>query len=464
MNKKIFSYAVLASSLLLILGAAACSRGGSGGSGGKVTLDQTTPITLEYVRLFDDSTALDEIIASYQEKHPNIKIVVRKVNLPAGETIYDYQQDIIKQIADGAGPDIFMIHNDWLPYQVNQISPMPSGLMTLEDYQARFPQVVVDDFVTNNQIYAVPYYIDNLMLYYNIDMFTAAKVKKAPRTWQELVEIVPKLTKKDANGNIIQSALPFGVADGIPRFAEILANLIMQYGGEMTSSDRTKATFDLPVPNSNPPVYPGSEALKFYTSFADPQSPLYTYTDAKNPDGTRKLPEDVQAFMEHKAAMFIGYSYQVEYIKKFMTTRLNFETAPLPQLRLENPIVVANYWGETVSKTSKHPNEAWDFIKYVVTKSSNLNKLFSATHHVPATKESVDTYKGRQYYGPVAEQLQLCASWYRQNSSDIEKIFTEMVNNVLHNRMAAEVAVSAAIRDINDLSSYRARTSPVPQR
>lgn len=442
---KLVPYLSFALISVLVLTAAGCA---SRSTGSQVRIDTTTPIVLQYDRLFDESTALDEIVQRYKEDHPNITVVVRKINLKPGETIYDYQKDLIKQIADGNGPDMFMIHNDWLPYTKNLISPMPSEMMSTQAYSDTFYPVATSDFVDANTIYAAPYYIDNLMLFYNTSIFDEAGIRRPPQTWQELVDLVPKLTKYGSGDTIKQSAIPLGVADSIPRFAEILAALIMQYGGEMTTTDHTKATFDLPAPGSDPPYFSGREALKFYTDFANPKSAVYTYTDAKNSDGSLKFPIDVQAFMDGKAAMMIGYAYQVANIKKF-APNLIFETAPLPQLRPGEPLTVANYWGEAVSKNSKHPNEAWDFINFVI---KNQYGYSWATQRVPAIKSARDSYVDRQYYGPVAQQAENSRSWYRHNSPAVEEIFGRMVNSVIHNGVPVSTAIDTAARDINQLA------------
>ena len=450
MMNNLQKYIFLSLAIVVILGAASCSR--TTDRGERVDIDKTTEIVLTYDRIFDDKDVLDEIIKNYEEEHPNITIVVRKVNLLPDETIYDYQQDLIKQIADGAGPDIFMIHDDWLPYHLNHISPMPSGLKTTKEYVSEFPQVVVDDFVDGNKIYAVPYYIDNLILFYNTTIFDEARVRTPPRTWQEVSDLVPQLTQYGSGDTIKQSALPFGVADGIPRFADILATLMMQYGVEMTTADRTKATFDLAAPN-NPSYFGGKEALDFYTSFANPNKSTYTYTDAytgavdEQGKPIRVFYSDLQAFMEGKAAMFIGYAHNIDYIRQF-APGLRFDTALLPQLRLENPIVIANYWGETVSKTSAHPNEAWDFINYV-SKYSNLYAYTSK--RVPAIESAHELYTYRQYYGPVAQQISFSKSWYRKNTSKIEDIFAQMINNVLHNGVLSVTAIRTATEAVNTL-------------
>jgi ABC-type glycerol-3-phosphate transport system substrate-binding protein len=242
--------------------------------------------------------------------------------------------------------------------------------------------------------------------------------------------------------------LPFGAnTNSIPRAAEILANLMMQYGAEMTTPDHTQATFNLPEPNTNPPNFSAAEALDLYTSFANPNKANYTYSDKKDANGNRLFPMDIQSFMEGKSAMFIGYSYHIEYIKK-TTPSLRFETSLLPQLRPENPVVLANYWGETVSKNCQYPNEAWDFIKFV---TNNLPYYTNATQRIPALKAKLENYTGRQYYGPVVAQVDFSQSWYRKNTLKVEEIFSTMIDNVLGYNIPATTAVEVAARDINNL-------------
>ncbi|HAR54815.1 TPA: hypothetical protein DCR79_00775 [Patescibacteria group bacterium] len=457
--KKSIQYLSLFLSISLLLGAAACRPLGPSNNTDKGQSTFSFPkedITLTYYRLWDEDDALDDTISSYKQLHKNITISVRKIAIPENKTIYDYQSDLIKQIADGEGPDMFMIHNDWLPYQINQIFPVPSSVMAVDTYEQKYPQVIVDDFVANNKIYAIPFYVDNLMLFYNVDLFSDARIpreKTPPKTWSDVIDIVPKLTKLDTDGSIKQAGITLGTDDKfIPRFAEIMAALIIQYGGEMTSTDHTKATFNLPV-NADKPYYPGENALKFYTDFANPSSPLYTYSDATYADEeeTKKFPGDIQAFMEGKAAMFIGYSYNVENIKKFTGRSFSFATANLPQLRLETPATIANYWGETVSKNSKYPQVAWDFLKYASQKQQ-LRSYLNNTGRVSSLEDSLDTYAGKLYLAPVANQIKYSQSWYRSNTSEVEKIFAKMVNNVLHNSIPYKTAIELAATAINNLT------------
>lgn len=450
--KKFTKYFLLLLTAGLILSAARCGRSSTPSEEPTAPVTITKePITLEYWRLWDDSSLFDEFIKEYQSEHPNISIEVKKIEIKPGYDVYAYQRDIIKLIADGAGPDMFMIHNTWLPYQINQIQELPAGLMTTKQYKDIFPDVVQQDFIDNNKVYALPFGIDNLMLYYNTDIFSEKKIKTPPRTLQELVDLVPKLTERDSRGRIIRSAIPLGGAEGIPRASDILSAFMMQYGVEMTSADHSTATFNLPTPNSNPPFFGGQEALAYYTQFANPASAVYTYTDAKDSAGNRVFPSDVQAFMEGKAAMMINYSYQVANIRQF-APKLRFDTTTLPQRQLQDPVTTANYWGETVSKTSKHPNEAWDFIRFMSQRSVQ-SRFTKAAGYVSARKDLSDSMSGRRYYGAVASQIPYTKTWYRKNTPEIEAIFAQMINNVVKDKLSPSVAIDTAVRDINALTS-----------
>ena len=407
------------------------------------------PVTLEYWRLWDDSTVMDDFIDEYTRSHKNVTIEVKKYALDKDTTVYDYQAEIIKLIADGKGPDLFMIGNTWLPYQINQIAPMPESSMSVKDYRNIFPEVVQDDFISNNRIYAVPFFIDNLMLFYNTDIFSKNKIKQPPRTLRELAELSAKLTKVDG-GQVVQAGLVMGGNnEGITRAADILAALMMQYGAEMTSPDRSEPTFNLPSPNTNPPIFGAEEALTYYTQFANPASPYYTFTDNKTAGGTRLFPVDIQAFTEGKAAMMIGYSYQVNNIRQFNPS-LRFDTALLPQNQPQNPVTIAGYWAETVSKNSKYPNLAWDFLKFMSDK--RRQKAYAKkTGQVPAHVDLHDSYKSARYYGPVAEQVSYSKSWYHQNTLEVEAVFSRMIDNVLKFNIAPKVAIDTAVSELKRL-------------
>ena len=100
--KHFVKYLALTLSISLLLSAVSCRPSSSNNTtntttGGKVVFPKED-ISLTYYRLWDDDSALDEAIKAYQQLHKNITITVRKISIPEDKTIYDYQNDVIKQI------------------------------------------------------------------------------------------------------------------------------------------------------------------------------------------------------------------------------------------------------------------------------------------------------------------------------------------------------------------------------
>lgn len=405
-------------------------------------------IVLTYYRWQDDNNALKELAKSYSEEHPNITIVVRNVEefneSDRLDPRYNYRDYIVEQIANKKGPDMFSISNEWLPYMNKQIYPMPDRFMDINEYEDKFTSVVVDDFTLNREIYAIPHSMDNLILFYNPEIMRQAGIFTRPKTWQEVASMVPKLTRTSISGDLISSAINLGLDhNSIPRFAEIVATLIMQNGGTMLSPDNTKATFNLPLPGTNPPFYPAQEAVSLYTSFADRTSVNFTYANEINSDGTRKFPSDVQAFGEGKMAMLVHYGYIGNSLEKFYPN-LDFKVDLLPQIKASDPVTLAKYWGETVSKDSKYPEVAWDFINFVA-KEKNVRFLLDANNRIPADQDLWIKY-ANSFYKPIVQQVKFATSWYREYPENVTDIFAEMINNVLKHGVSPSITVEAAVQ------------------
>lgn len=408
----------------------------------------TEEIVLTYYRWQDDGGALKEIAKRYNDKHSNITIVVRNVDefnkSSRLDPRYDYRDYIVEEIANGKGPDIFSISNEWLPYMNKQIYPMPDKFMDINEYENSFTYMAINDFTLNREIYAVPYATDNLILFYNPQIMRQASISNTPKTWQEVANMVPKLTRTSISGDLVSSAINLGLDhNSIPRFAEIVATLIMQNGGVMLSSDNTRATFNLALPGTNPPFYPAQEAVRLYTSFADRTSANFTYTNDVNSDGTRKFPSDVQAFGEGKMAMLIHYGYIGDWLTQFYPN-LDFKVALLPQVKASAPVTISKYWGETVSKDSKYPEIAWDFINFA-SQENNVKFLADATNRIPANQNLWSNYSN-DFYKPIVTQAKFAKSWYRFDPENVTEIFAEMINNILQHGLSPAIAIEAAVQ------------------
>jgi len=159
--------------------------------------------------LWDESELMNSYISEFRKQYSNIKIDYRKL------TPQEYETELVNALAENRGPDIFAMHHTWYSKHKNKLAPMPEEIMTLKEYKDRFVDLVYEDFVFEDKVYGFPLYTDTLALFYNKDAFNDAGITNPPATWQELQQIVPRLTKIDQFGNFIQSGIALGTGDNI---------------------------------------------------------------------------------------------------------------------------------------------------------------------------------------------------------------------------------------------------------
>ncbi len=392
--------------------------------------------------VFDDPATLNASMNAFQKAHKNIRVTY-KVFKPQ-----DYEQAVLNALAAGTGPDVWMIHNTWLPKHIDKLVPLPETapgqkgpLMTLRQFQDVFVDVAAHDLVSDNKIFGMPLYVDTLALYYNKDMFASAGIAKPPKLWADFMDDVKKITTYDARRNITRSAAALGTARNINRSSDILMMLMLQSGVRMTDTDQTQATFSRSVDGT--PV--GETALRFYTDFANPQREVYTWNDTMN--------YSFDAFASGKTAMMVNYAHQIDALRT-AAPRLNWTVAPIPQASAADVRTYANYWPLVVSAKTKFPNEAWQFVHYMTAGDGNLAYL-NAAHRPSARHDLIDQQKTDPDMGVFAEQALAARSWLQIDAAAIETIFADMIDNVNLGKQTIADALRSAEAKISVMMSSR---------
>ncbi|MEK7121540.1 MAG: sugar ABC transporter substrate-binding protein, partial [Patescibacteria group bacterium] len=408
-TNKIFYILVGSITIAVLLTVVLILRGIGGGT--------TQSATLEFWGVFDDRSAFDKVIADFQSQNSGIKVLYRQFSYE------EYERSLIDALAAGTGPDIVMIHNTWLPKHGDKLKFLPATipglkqpLLTIQDYRTNFVDVAFNDFVFNNQIYALPLYVDTLALFYNKDILNSAGISRPPQDWDEFNSDVETITRLDGSGQIIQSAAAIGTARNINRSTDLLSALMIQTGVRMTDADNTGASFASRI--SDTPV--GELALKYYTDFANPSVRTYTWNDDQY--------YSVDAFTAGKTAMMFNYSHQAGVLKN-KSSRLNFGVAPMPQVSSTDVKNYANYWGIGVTAGSKFQNESWKFAAYLASKEGAQSYL-SATLRPSARRDLIELQRNDLDLGVFAVQALSARSWYQIDNTAIETIFADMIDDV----------------------------------
>lgn len=456
MLKKIFILLVL---IVLTTTGLSCTPGGK--------TNQQPEITLTMWELFDNQEVWAPIIKDFQLDNPGVKINFVKKDYS------EYEDKTVDALASGEGPDIWMIKNDSVYKHYKKLVPMPDGLMAEstqntqvktneEIYKQTYAPIAAEDNIIDGKIYGIPMFIDTLALIYNTTIFQderraledAKKVASndqllliPPLTWEDIIAYTKLLTKKDGT-NITRAGIALGGANNIPNATDILYALMLQNGTKMVSDDKKSAAFNLSqTKTTGEPVYPGTQALEFYTSFSNPSKETYSWNNS--------MPNAYDAFKQSKLAMMIGYAYQVNQLKQDVPT-LSFNVAPLPQIKGVNvPVDYASYWTQTVTKNCKNPDTAWRFIKYAASKGlTNYTNTTKLPSPLKANDSIVPKTTERNINNALTFSFQVNSAkdWFKgRYPRKVDQTFFDLINNVTVYSQPSQTSIDAAATHVTQL-------------
>jgi len=326
--------------------------------------------------------------------------------------------------------------------------------LNLRQLKDRFLPVVETDVVrdvadaTTRQvkptILGLPLSVDILAMFYNKDLLAQNKIVSPPVRWDEFQNDAKAITRLDQADNIVQSGAALGAAKNISRAPDLVALLMMQNGAVMSTANGA-AAFDKTPENFSGPVPPGIGALRFYTDFARSNKEVYSWNESQ--------PDSLDAFAAGKVGFYFGYAYHLPMLKA-KAPKLNFDIAPHPQLDPEHPVSFANYWIDTVSKRTKYPNEAWDFLIFA-TGQDQVKTYLDSTRKPTALRVLVKTQLDDLELGAFAQGLINAQSWYRgKDSAAMDGILRDMITEAITNaavdeEKAFEDALKRAVNKVN---------------
>ena len=390
-------------------------------------------ITLEMWGVNDKPEVFQPLITTYQQMHPNLIISYTQ------KDALTYSEELLKAFADNKAPDIFILPGNWLPAFRNKIEPL--DLQQDKEYNLRlinetYPQIILDDLVENNSLLGIPLSIDTLALYYNKDIFDYYKIPLPPSNWTDLINLISTLRKINPQGQITRAALALGTNDNITWSTDILSAFMVQFGQPLADKQQLKIKFDETIERTR--IIPGREALVFYTQFSDPKSSAYTWTNT--------FPNSLIAFSQGKAALMIGYRQAQEYLQE-KTPDLRYGVANLPVLPGGQGIYYGKTMNAVVSNRSSHPQEAWNFLKYLATKNAAQYYL-SQTDNPPARRDLIDPTLRDAKIGIFASQILNSRSWYQFDYQIVDTILGKMINDVILGNIDPEQAVANAANSL----------------
>lgn len=266
---------------------------------------------------------IDGYAAEFNKAYPQYKIVP----IYAGT----YQETIVKALTahkSGKAPatSVLLSTDMFTLIDEDAIAPIDDFIKTEEDkaWLKGFYPAFMANSQTGGKTWGVPFQRSTVVMYYNKDAFKEAGLdpNKAPQNWAELKEAAHKLTKKDANDNVMQ----YGIQIPSTGFAYWMLQTFTTPNDVLLANEAgTQVTFD------NPKVI---EALEYWVNLAK---------EGVHPKGVVEWGTTPKDFMEKKAAIIVTTTGNLTNIKN--NAKFDFGVAQIAgNIRKGSPTGGGNFY------------------------------------------------------------------------------------------------------------------------
>ncbi len=305
-------------------------------------------------------------VEEWNFSHPKIRIKMQP--LPEGKSS---EEILMAAIAGKTTPDICA--NIWPGAMVEFVEM--GGMVAVDKLTGfneyivdRVPENLLDGFkYSDGHIYQVPWKSNPIMVQYNVRMFREAGYEKFPETYSEYLDAASKITKDtDGNGEIDRW---MGYRDIVPiwwqRFFDYYAFYIVASHGQTLLTPDKKINFENEA---------SEQVFQFFQEI---------YKNGYFPRTTFQG----DAFIAEKVATQFTGPWNIAHVERFKKPGLEYKYAPIPHPDTfdKDIYTYGDYKNIAIFSTSKYPEEAWEFVKFVISPQNDL-KLLEICNQIPVRK------------------------------------------------------------------------------
>jgi len=369
----------------------------------------------------DQEDLFKEWIAEFKKIRPDVDVEWLDKKGPELPAFYQ------TQVIAGTPPDIINTQGAlWLEYAA------AGGLVDLTPYLDREPAVrnrfnadYLAQWKYDGRNYMLPFYISKTLLFYNKNMFREAGIAGPPQSFDELLADAAKMSKGEKTGFMTLN------------FDWLYWPLFRMNGVDLLTPDFKKAAFDTP------------EGVRVLDALAKATS----NGSINKTSWTGRWVEPNGAFAGGNVGMLLAHSPAFFFIRG-QAPWVNADTLGVAQA--PGGWSTPNSHGLGISKGSKNPDIAWQFLKMVT--SENWTEKLSARRKVLTGNVASDTKLLAQIKkdDPLAAAVlqtqvedtdKLTGNWPLASDSRVKEAFyPEIQNAVLGRKPAAEALKDAEVK------------------
>jgi multiple sugar transport system substrate-binding protein len=267
------------------------------------------------------------------------------------------------------GPDVFHLHGYSLKsftekgylYDITPFIEAEAGVYGGDSLTPWFPQTL-ELMQAEGKYYAVPGDFMSMVLFYNKNLFAEAGLDPAtpPATWDEFLEYAKALTRdRDGDGQI--DTWGFGTIGAISPGFELRATpILFSHGGDYLTADNKCSALNSAE---------AKEAFKFFVELVTVHEVIPPGVTAQDPGTVR------QQMANEQIAMLLGSGWTppiVDGNNPDLNALEVLEAAPVPVKAGLEPEFSTTAWISAwmINRNTEHPEEAWELLKFITSKSS----------------------------------------------------------------------------------------------
>lgn len=341
---RIKKMAALVLSTAMTLGLAACGGSNDGGQAtGDAGQDKAEAsgdgVTLNFYAWSDEEGIFNKLADAYMAEHEDVSINLQFI--PPD----DYNTKMLTVLGGNGDVDCFAIGSpaNMAQYQSKgSIVPLDDMIKDTNTDTSGY-EGTLEGIKIDGQVYGLPYKTSSWSVFYNKDIFDAAKVDYPTDswTWEEYYEIAGKLTSGEGSEKIYGS-LNFQPTS---TWWRVPAN--------------SKGAID---PLDDEQLHEWMKAAEFCKSLSDAgYQPLYE--DMASESGV----DYTGNFLQGKYGMYYTGDWGIEMLNTAIANGdgdVNYDIAPLPHWEGTDPVTVGAPATLMVASNAKNPDLAFDFISY----------------------------------------------------------------------------------------------------
>lgn len=355
----------------------------------------------------------NQIAAEWNQQHPKVQIKVEPV--PSGQSS---EEVILAAIASNTTPDIYA---NIFPGAMQDLLDA-QGVVQLDAYSDFFdvlhermtPELLNQYRSSDGHYYQVPWKSNPIMVLYNTRMLREAGVTSLPTTYSEFLSAAEGVTRdRDADGRIDQWMLTI---DYFPIWYKRLFDYLPLY---MAASNGQ------PLFEGRKVVFDNQASVAIFRflheCFARGYAPRQSFQGDVFIDG-------------RVAAKFTGPN-SIGLLERYRSADFEYDYGPIPRPDEASgqPVSYADPKSIVIFKTCEHPREAWEFVKFIISKRNDL-RFLELTSQLPIRARLLedetfaDYFKRNPKLVKFAEQLATARSI--ESIAELKEIFDAIAQEV----------------------------------